>query len=293
MDRTARLQLAEKPLAVLMALWTPADLGTTTCVAWFDSASLSALSDGDPVATWTSSEGNSISATQATAAKRPLYVESSTITGLPAVSFDGASSDFDDLKFTASALDVDTSGSLLCCFIGNANDGTSLSFGGLTRGQSSSNSLSFLYTNNNASILIAVGSVNNVISNSNFPSGTTGTDYRSLLFGRHSGDLMMRYIGDELSDQADASSIDLAQTNYAIGSQYFSGGCEGEIAEMIYMVDPTLLEIQKIEGYAAHKYDLESYLPSDHPYKSAAPTIRVQSLMGKGPQLFGNGMIQA
>ena len=292
MDRTARLQLAEKPPAVLMALWTPTDLGTTTCVAWFDSASLSALTDGDPVATWTSSEGNGVSATQGTAAKQPLYVESSTITGLPAVSFDGASANFDDLKFSASALDVDTSGSLLCCFVGNANDGTDLSFGALTRGASGSTSIQLLYQNNDVGIQISVGTVSDVISNTSFPSGTTGTDYRSLLFGRYSGNLMMRYIGDELSDEADASSIDLNQTSYAIGSAYFSGGCQGEIAEMIYMVDPTLLEIQKVEGYVAHKYDLESYLPSDHPYKSAAPTTgAVRSLFG-GNQLFGQGLIR-
>lgn len=29
---------------------------------------------------------------------------------------------------------------------------------------------------------------------------------------------------------------------------------------------------QKIEGYLAHKYGIQSKLPSDHPYKSAAPT---------------------
>tara|TARA_E500000318_G_scaffold8609_1_gene7835 strand:- start:340 stop:1173 length:834 start_codon:yes stop_codon:yes gene_type:complete len=277
-----------------MALWTPSDLGTTTCVAWFDSASLSALSDGDSVATWTSSEGNSISATQSTAAKKPTYVASSTISGKPAVSFDGAAGgNYDDLLFTASALNVGTSDSCVACFVGNANDSTSLNFGVLTRGDNSARSIQLLYQNNDAGIQVSAGTVSDVISNTNFPSGTTGTAYRSLVFGRHSGNLMMRYIGDELSAGTDASSINLSATNYALGSAYFSGGCQGEIAEMVYLDNPTLLEIQKVEGYAAHKYDLESYLPSDHPYKSAAPTIRVQSLMGKGPQLFGNGMIQA
>ena len=253
-----------------MVDWTPSDLGTSKCVAWFTADSLSSLSNGDSVSSWTSSEGNSISATQGTSANQPTYVASSTISGKPAVNFDGASS-FDQLNFSASAMDVGTSGSLVCCFIGNANDGATLAFGTITRGQSSSNSIQLLYTNNNTSLQPSVGSVFDTISNSNFPSGTTGTDYRSIVFGRHSGNLMMRYIGNELSDQADASSIDLGQTNYAIGSAYFSGGCEGEIAEIMYLVNPTLKDIQKVEGYAAHKYSLTGSLPSDHPYKANAP----------------------
>jgi hypothetical protein len=270
--------------------WTPTNLGKSTCVAWFTADSLSSLSNGDAVSSWTSSEGNSISATQSTAGRQPTYVASSTISSKPAVQFNSAS-DFDHLFFTASALNVDTSGACVCCFIGNANDGSALNFGTLTRGQNGSKSIQLLYQNGNAAIQISVGSVSDTISNSNFPSGTTGTAYRSLVFGRHSGKLMMRYIGDELSDEADASSIDLDQTQYAIGSAYFSGGCEGEIAEMVYMANPTLSQIQKVEGYAAHKYSLTSSLPSDHPYKSAAPKFRVQYGMTSG--LIDGGLIQA
>lgn len=260
-----------------MALWTPSNLGTTKCVAWFDASSIS-VADGAAVETWTSSEGNSVSATQTTAAKRPLYVESSTVSGKPALAFDGSSSDFDHLLFTDSDMNVGTTGSLLCCFIGNANDSTSLSFGVLTRGDNSAKSIQLLYQNNDAGIQISVGTVSDVISNSNFPAGTTGTDYRSLVFGRHSDNLMMRYIGDELSDQADASSIDLSTTNYAIGSAYFSGGAQGEIAEMIYLSGLSVSEIQQVEGYAAHKYGLTASLSSDHPYKNFPPTFTLPTV---------------
>jgi len=261
-----------------MAFWNPSNLGTTKCVAWFSSESLSSLSNGDSVSSWTSSEGNSISATQGTSANQPTYVASSTISGKPAVNFDGFKA-FDHLFFTASAMDVGTSGSLVCCFIGNANDGSTLPFGAVTRGQNSAKSIQLLYTNNNTFIQPSVGSVFNSVFN---PSGT---DYRSLVFGRHSGNLMLRYIGDELSDEADASSIDLDQTSYAIGSAYFSGGCEGEIAEMIYLSGLSLSEIQQVEGYAARKYDLTSSLPTAHTYKSFAPAsglhgVHNQDLIG-------------
>lgn len=54
------------------------------------------------------------------------------------------------------------------------------------------------------------------------------------------------------------------------GNQTF----RGEIAERIWIDGAVSDEIrQKIEGYLAHKWDLTAYLPPDHPYKSAAPTL--------------------
>ena len=259
--------------------WTPTDLGTSVCAAWWSADSLSSLSNGDAVTSWTSSEGNAVTATQGTATAQPTYVATSSVSGKPAVNFDGASS-WDQLEFTESSMNVG-SGSLVCCFIGNANDGSSLSFGTLTRGANSSTSIQLLYTNNNAAINPSVGTVSDSIASSEFPSGTTGTDYRSLVFGRHSGKLMMRYIGDELSDQSDASSITLSATNYAIGSAYYSGGCQGEIAEIMYLVNPTLTQIKQVEGYAAHKYSLTGSLPANHPYKYSPPT--------RGNDLFVGG----
>ena len=32
-------------------------------------------------------------------------------------------------------------------------------------------------------------------------------------------------------------------------------------------------DVQKAEGYIAHKWGLESNLPADHPYKSEPPTV--------------------
>ena len=67
----------------------------------------------------------------------------------------------------------------------------------------------------------------------------------------------------------------------------------GDIAEIL-VGGATLSteDRQKIEGYLAHRYGLEGNLPSDHPYKSAAPTTgAVRSLFG-GNQLFGQGLIR-
>ena len=62
----------------------------------------------------------------------------------------------------------------------------------------------------------------------------------------------------------------------AIGNigKYSSEYTVGHIQEIIIIpsaVDDATRET--IEGYLAHKWDLEGDLPGDHPYKNAAPTI--------------------
>lgn len=48
----------------------------------------------------------------------------------------------------------------------------------------------------------------------------------------------------------------------------------GDIAEIIvYNGQLTTSERQKIEGYIAHRYGLQSNLPSTHPYRNFAPTV--------------------
>ena len=49
---------------------------------------------------------------------------------------------------------------------------------------------------------------------------------------------------------------------------------QGRIAEIVVVhADVTIATRQKLEGYLAHKWGLESDLPADHPYKAAPPTI--------------------
>lgn len=50
-----------------------------------------------------------------------------------------------------------------------------------------------------------------------------------------------------------------------------TGGYAGEILEIVMCTDEPLGEVQKIEGYLAHKYGLTANLPLSHPYKTIAP----------------------
>ena len=78
--------MADSPgLFTLQGAFDP--LSITGCVLWLKSTSL-ALSDGDPVATWTDSSGNGNDCAQGTAGNKPLY-KVNIINSLPSVLFDG------------------------------------------------------------------------------------------------------------------------------------------------------------------------------------------------------------
>ena len=66
-------------------------------------------------------------------------------------------------------------------------------------------------------------------------------------------------------------------TNFALrlgmDREFTNRGYRGAIGEVITLSGiPTDEDRQKVEGYLAHKWGLAAKLPSDHPYKSAAPT---------------------
>jgi len=74
--------------------------------------------------------------------------------------------------------------------------------------------------------------------------------------------------------------------NFGSGSAAYSyigggpGGNSGQfmysnikIYELVSLETDSVDTRQKLEGYMAWKYDLEGNLPSDHPYKNAAPTV--------------------
>ena len=80
--------------------------------------------------------------------------------------------------------------------------------------------------------------------------------------------------------------------NFDIGARAVGAGAmTGDIAEIL--VGGSTLDTnqrQKIEGYLAHKYGLTGNLPSDHPYKTAAPGYRVQFGISSG--LIDGGLVQ-
>jgi hypothetical protein len=73
------------------------------------------------------------------------------------------------------------------------------------------------------------------------------------------------------------SILNSSTNNFRIGASgpLAAEGITGNIAYVAVLVDPTIDDIQKLEGWAAApaQFNLQANLPAGHPYKSAAPIV--------------------
>jgi hypothetical protein len=79
--------------------------------------------------------------------------------------------------------------------------------------------------------------------------------------------------------QTNPSSANIATAGWTFGNRFstFAASSSQFAAVSFYegiciQGDLTTDERQKVEGHMCHNNGLESLLPSDHPYKNAAPT---------------------
>jgi hypothetical protein len=113
----------------------------------------------------------------------------------------------------------------------------------------------FLYT-------IPISNLQTVAMYNDNMSNTTGSCYRN---GSNVANLNSAYVFGTCS-------------GYSVGARFIGSGdhcCifNGVIYDMLYFNTPlTLVNREKIEGYLAWKWGLQSSLPTGHTYKSAAPT---------------------
>jgi hypothetical protein len=73
-----------------------------------------------------------------------------------------------------------------------------------------------------------------------------------------------------------AGNITGGTSYFRIGAAEGSAGAywNGSLCEVLVIASSvSTANRQTIEGYLAHKWGLSSSLPSDHPYKSAPPTV--------------------
>lgn len=267
-----------------MALWTPSDLDSGTLTAWYKADSLS-LNDGDGVGSWTDSSGNGHTVAQLTGTRQPTF-ETNELNGLPVLRYDGTNDILSDGDI--ADLDVGTGDIWLASVLKSTDDGAAQFFF-----EKGSNQFG-LMCSRTGDLRARLG------SNVNIPVQNSGnwsrTEFVLVTASRVSSTCNGFVNGSDMDTTGTTNTGSISNSNVLdIGATAVGGNpMTGDIAEVL-VGGATLSTVdrQKIEGYLAHRYGLEGNLPSDHPYKSAAPTIRVQSLMGKGPQLFGNGMIQA
>lgn len=238
--------------AVGGGLWTPADI---TTALWLDAADASTVTTvSGAVSQWNDKSGNNRHATQAEAGRRPGYSGNRiTFNGSTFLSCDPGWGNFWEwllvLKFDrADVLQVPI------------RDSQAFGATGVVAYSSSSSSFYRLRNTENASYKTSI-------------SSEFGTDTRIHGFSSRTTNQAFAFV-DGIQKTSWAVSGVMGSTLFlGINGLFRDNGLQGSMCEFVLLPsqadDATR---QRLEGYLAHKWGLTANLPSDHPYKSAAPT---------------------
>lgn len=239
--------------------WTPANLGSDLAL-WLDAADAGTITlNGSAVSQWRDKSGNNRDVSQPTATKQPVYANN-ILNGLSALSFDGSNDSlftnaatitlnqpvhrfivckFLTKTFNSVVFDSDTQSNAFFFYNGESPGGK-WAWNGGSYGTSdvTSNHIHYNFYNNTASYYSTDGAT---------PSGPVSAGANTLQ-GVRIGGLRAEFIN-----------------GYAF---------QGYVYEVL-LVQGTLSDAdrQKLEGYLAWKWGTVASLPSDHPYKSGAPTV--------------------
>lgn len=255
-------------------LWTPAEI---TSALWLDAADANTITlVSSAVSQWADKSGNSRHATQGASGARPM-VAASAINGKDALVFDG----LDDFLTLGTALGRPSSYTVFSVSkIAKALSNVQAVIASIDSGGNSRNSCMTIANDGGATF---------------WQYGYNGSKYRwgyvasgftldtvamhCLVHADGTQDESVYRNGNLLvNGSLDGTATVNAGTAYAasigrfgaFNGWYFGGN----IAEIVVILSAMPIgDRQKVEGYLAHKWGVVSSLPSDHPYKSAAPTL--------------------
>ena len=262
--------------------WTPDYLSAGTLTAWYKADSLS-LNDGDGVGSWTDSSGNGHTVAQLVGSRQPTF-ETNELNSKPVIRYDGSNDILSDGDI--ADLDVGTGDIWMASVFKSTDDGGAQFF-------FEKNATEFgLVTIKSGVLQARLGGTTNIPTQS--AGNWSRTDFVLVTASRVSSACNGFVNGSDMTTTGTTNSGSISNSNvFDIGASAVGGQTTtGDIAEVLVggaTLDTN--ERQKIEGYLAHKYGLEANLPSDHPYKSAAPGYRVQYGISSG--LIDGGLIQA
>ena len=277
-----------------MALWTPSAISTALWLDASDSSTLfDAVSGGSTpanngaIARWEDKSGNTRHVTQSTSGAEPTR-QTSIQNALDIIRFDGSND-----RLTRSALFTDN---FSVYMVGRKRDLAVTRIAWLSQNNNTFDPQRLLlFTERTSGSVIGglqVGSAGLVTGTPTGAfgiwgytrSGTSGVVYRSA-------------VGSSVT----VSSGNVQSTDLAIGCGANDAATTDysdiDIGEIVVRsgVDSTA-DRQLFEGYLAWKWGIQSLLPSDHPYKSGAPTTGAQrrvindGLFNRG--LFGRSLVR-
>lgn len=266
-------------------LWTPAVLGSALAL-WLDAEDVSTITlNGSTVSQWSDKSGNSRHFTQATAASQPTY-NATVLGGKPALTFDGTS----DFMSAGDTLDVGVNGLTIMSVVKYATNNQSGVIIGKTRFAGGAGRYA-LYRSL-ASGLFGTGEMfATALASPEDPNScavsdtSTNTKIFGLGWDRSPGAVRIwdngtntataSYPGDNNNlNSADELWIGAYQNDTGTAPPTPASYLNGQIAEIVIALPTSSSnDRQRLEGYLAWKWLLESSLPADHPYKNSPPVV--------------------
>jgi hypothetical protein len=246
------------------AAWDPSQL---SLYAWWDASNINDFSTtGIAINQWNDKSGNGNHLTAA-GASRPRYISADNY-----VYFDGGDSMTVASDFGISNSDTD----FVVLMVMEFNDVAPV-YGGLwILGNSSCDGVDLL---GGAGDSTSGWSWRHNGGNRIFSAPSASTNYLAM-WERSQGDTYAegRFYLDGTADSqtsvANGTTVpSFNPTNFCVGVFDNNVYANFNLHEMLVLPSVTTDERQKLEGYLAHKWNLTSSLPSDHPYKSSAPTL--------------------
>lgn len=228
--------------------WTPDQLSTECWFDAFDTSTITLISGN--VSQWNDKSGNDRHASQGSETNRPVY-NASGLNTRGVITFDGSN---DSLSLTGSSF---LSRSIFAVF--NANDGASFSGFNWVFGSSTITKVPAIFGNaifGNGTTIYSSLPQQGAADNTKYVDGIVSGDFSPLLEHKLFG--------------AIANSDSASRSDWVIGNG--DGPWNGDIVELIVLSSViSTMDRQKLEGYLAWKWGLESRLDSSHPYKNSPP----------------------
>lgn len=249
-------------------LWTPERIDTAL---WLDAADASTITlNGSNVSQWDDKSGNSRHVSQASAIRQPTY-NATGLNSKPTIDFDGSNDFPKNATFQPAGA--------VSCFLVFNRDTTGGTFVNTQRTNGIfeiSGGFGGEYTN---ITFTATGDIDPGPS-LGFDIAGGGTNQNAILGVQYDGsgstaaDFVARLDGSNQSIVNSGPLAFLSESGFTIGARPVQdlSFYNGRISELIFIQSQApLLDVQKIEGYLAHKWGLAGNLPTTHPYKGFPP----------------------
>ena len=265
-----------------MALWTPVDLATEA-KAWYDASDASTITEsGGAVSQWDDKTSNGRDLVQATGSEQPT-IASDTI------SFDGTDDYLENsspFMYANGEIDVYIVGAVPDTLaIQNILGESEASASPVPQYRFTTSTATGTGTDTMAAVIKNDAGDDIITAENGISSAGAFDDTKKLYMYRDDGSNLIGYVNAVSgTNRAYTRSGSITPHTFTIVGMYRDGAirnpANADINEIVITSNLSTTERQKMEGYLAWKWGIQSSLPAGHPYKNAAPCTGTINLRG-------------